>query len=170
MFLLAAVALALVALTAGAAHATLMPSMSIEELAQRSDAIVRGEVLSVTAQRTVKGRIETTVKLRIAAVATGDVLAGTTVEVRSPGGRLDDGTAAIVASAPTFNAGEEVVVFLARSGTNYRVVGMNQGLWRVYAGSEGKRVSRQAHPKPDQATGMRLEQLLGRAKASRSTP
>lgn len=132
---LAALCAALVAAAAArpAAAATFVAT-SVEEVARGSDAVVRGRVVATAARRTRDGRIVTEVDVAVNAAWKGD--AGSTVRLVVPGGRLP-GLAMRVDAAPTFAAGEEVVVFVVRRGTAWHVNGLALGKFGV-VGAEAR--------------------------------
>jgi hypothetical protein len=115
------------AMPAAAAQAV---AVSVEELARQSDAVVRGRVLDTTARRTPDGtRIYTVVELRRDATLRGRAPARFRVNV--PGGvvgRLGQR----VDGVPAFARGEDVVLFLERTGEGvYRVAALSQGKFTV---------------------------------------
>lgn len=122
-------------LWASLAVATQVLALDIPEIVAESEVIVRARVASVVAERVPEspGRTHTRVGLEVLERLGG--LAGftlpTALELTTPGGRLGR-FAQWVPGAPTFTAGEEIVVALARNGHGrFLVVGFNQGLWRV---------------------------------------
>jgi hypothetical protein len=116
--------------------------MDFPELAASADAIVHGRVLSVEA-RWMDGRrrIESLVTIEVAEYLRGDF--GSPLVVRVPGGNLG-GYQSVFVGAPTFDEGEEVILFLGAKGPSLPfVVGLNQGVYRVRvpAGFQGKVVT-----------------------------
>jgi hypothetical protein len=102
---------------------------TVEELARASDAVVRGTVEGQESRSTADGRqIYTFVTVRPAAVWRGSVPAR--LVVRVPGGAVGR-IGMRVPGAPAFAAGEEVVLFLRRSGAVHQVTGLAQGKFRV---------------------------------------
>jgi hypothetical protein len=125
-------AVALVSLLAATpAAATTFLAASVEEIARSSEAVVRGRVVATAARATDDGRIVTDVDVAVASAwkgATED-----TVRLVVPGGSL--GWIALrVEGAPTFEPGEEVVVFAGREGRAWRVNGYALGKYRVVRG------------------------------------
>lgn len=121
--------LALVALLAAApAAAATFVAPSVEELARSSEAVVRGRVVDVASRAAAGGRIVTEIEVLVATAWKGT--AERTVRFVVPGGRAG-GLALLVDSAPSFEPGEEVVVFLSRSGDAWRVNGQSLGKFRV---------------------------------------
>jgi hypothetical protein len=131
------------------------PEVSVEALAREADAVVRGTVSSATPRWAPDGRhIRTHVSLRRVATWRGAPPAEIAVDV--PGGAVGD-VAQVVSGAPSFQAGEEVVVFLRASGAGrWRVLGLALGKFRVEAGS--------AVP---QLAGLRLERATLRTSERR---
>jgi hypothetical protein len=128
-----ALALGLV-LAALPAAAAVFRSITVEEGARTSDAVVRGRVEQRTSRFSKdRSTIVTDVVVSVASAWKGDPGARVTVTV--PGGEVGD-QGIWVDGAPTFAAGEEVVVFLARRGAGWNVNGLALGKYRV----EGERV------------------------------
>jgi hypothetical protein len=114
---------------AGPAAAALFAATSVEEAARSSDAVVRGTVVSARGRVTAGGRrVVTDVDIAVSSAWKGTP--GETVRVVVPGGS----TAALgmhVDGAPSFQEGEEVVVFLGRAGPSWQVMGLAAGKYRV---------------------------------------
>ncbi|HSN93382.1 MAG TPA: hypothetical protein VLS93_19280 [Anaeromyxobacteraceae bacterium] len=120
---------AILLLCAGPAAAAVMVPASVEELARRSDAVVRGRVIDAAARWSADGRrIVTEVEVEVAAVWSGS--APGRLRLTVPGGERD-GVAQRMDGAPTFFPGEEVVLFLSRRGPSWRVSGLALGKYRV---------------------------------------
>jgi len=117
----------LVAVPAFAAQAV---AVSVEELARASDAVVRGRVTAARAQRSDDGlRIFTSYEVRTSAALRGRAPAVARVMV--PGGVVGR-FGQRVDAAPPLAAGEEVVVFLKRSGSDsFTITGLAQGKFAV---------------------------------------
>ena len=116
---------------AGTARASVAIALSVEELTQKSDLVVRGHVTSQESAWTRSGRIVTTVHLAVDSSLKGQAPA--TVDIRHTGGHVGD-VGQQVSGEVAFANGEEVVVFLRRrpgSTTAFGVVGMSQGKFRV---------------------------------------
>jgi hypothetical protein len=121
-------ALLLLVAAAPAAAATFVET-SVEETARSSDAVVHGRVLSQASRRTEDGRrIVTEVEIAVESAWKG--APGSIVRVVVPGGRVGR-IAQVVDAAAAFDDGEEVVVFLARRGGGWRVMGHAMGKYRV---------------------------------------
>ncbi len=128
-----------VALTAvaGVAGASVVIPLSIEQLAQKAEVVVRGRVTAQHADWTRGGRIVTTTTLAVTEALKGQPDAQ--VEVRSLGGSVG-GVGQQVAGEVHFASGEEVVVFLRPTGLqggSYAVVGMAQGKFAVSTRAQG---------------------------------
>lgn len=135
----AAVGALLVATTAAG---TTMLAMSVDELAQKSDMVVVGRVISTEPRESEDGkRISTLVTLRVDQAWKGRP----TEEVRilALGGTLE-GISQVVMGAARFEDGEEVVVFLRSLRTAEpltEVVGMAQGKLSVDRDADGVQVA-----------------------------
>lgn len=127
----AVAAAALAAFTAGApaARAATYLQSSVEQTARSSEAVVRGRVVSAESRFTRDGRrIVTDVEIAVTSAWKGAPEGRVRVVV--PGGRVG-GVAMQVDSAPAFEPGEEVVVFLTRRGEHWQVMGHARGKYRV---------------------------------------
>jgi hypothetical protein len=128
-------------LLAGAtAHATVVVPADLKQLTTRANAIVRGRVVTVQSQWTGDGRrVETIVTLEASGYIKGDL--GPRVIFRVPGGKM--GTLrSVVVGAPVVREGDEIIVFLGATGPAIpRIVGFNQGIFRVAIdAASGRRV------------------------------
>ncbi|MCP4807441.1 MAG: hypothetical protein GY913_28815 [Proteobacteria bacterium] len=100
---------------------------TIEELAERSEQVVVGEVLATRSE--VRGGSPWTVAtVMVEATLVGEpqIL----VEAAWPGGQMGD-IELVVAGSPRMHAGQDTVVFLGAEG---RVVGLSQGVLHVEDG------------------------------------
>jgi hypothetical protein len=128
-FAAAAVAL----LVAVPAMATIVKSLSLEDMVKEADVIVQGTVV----QRTMswndeRTRIYTVTDVRVADVLKGPVHAGETIHVRQLGGTVDGISQSIPGNAK-LSPNEEVVLFLDRDEQKplHYIVGMAQGKFTV---------------------------------------
>jgi hypothetical protein len=167
-----ALAALLAAAAAGPAAAATFVATTVEDVARTSDAVVRGRVVGTAARATRDGRIVTEVELAVEDAWKGAPEASVRLVV--PGGRLPD-VAMRVDAAPEFEAGEEVVVFLARGAGGWHVNGLALGKFRVVAGearpaSAGAAVLPRAAPLPageKQVGPMPVAELERRVRAAR---
>jgi hypothetical protein len=164
-------ALLLLLLSAGPAAAATFVETSVEETARSAQAVVRGRVISRASHMTADGRaIFTEIEIAVGSAWKGAPDA--TVRVVVPGGRVGN-LAQIVDAAPTFDDGEEVVVFLARRGAAWRVMGHALGKYRVEGGLarpslEAAEVLPRALAAGERAVGpMSLGELEQRVRAAR---
>jgi hypothetical protein len=165
-------ALALLLLcAAAAARAATYVETSVEEVARSAEVVVRGRVISANGRLTRDGRrVVTDVDIAVDGAWKGD--AGATVRVVVPGGSTG-AVAMSVDAAPTFAPGEEVVVFLARRGEAFTVVGHAFGKYRV-EGPDARPALEAAvvRPRPlaagERAAGpMPVDELERRVRAAR---
>jgi len=119
---------------AGPSLAAVALPLSVEELARGSDAVVRGKVAKTTCRWSSDGRrILTYAEVDTGSVWRGSAPARATVVV--PGGEIGD-IGQRVDGAPTFTQGEEVVLFLGKTGDSaYHVRGLAQGKFSVGQGT-----------------------------------
>ncbi len=120
-------AAALLAAAAPAAGSTFVAA-SVEEIARSSEAVARGRVVATASRVARDGRIVTDVDIAVSAAWRG--APGERVRLTVPGGEAG-GVGLRVDGAPTFETGEEVVVFLARKAGAWRVNGWAMGKYRI---------------------------------------
>lgn len=120
-------AAALLVALAGPADGSVLRALSVDDLRAGADAVVTGKVVRIRAVRS-GGSIETVVTVRVSRTWHG--AAARVVVLRIPGG-IADGRRLVVPGTPTFERGQEVLLFLARDGSGWRPVGMFQGVWRL---------------------------------------
>lgn len=128
--------LALLLLAAQARAATLI-HMTLEEMAERSSAILRGRCVRVYSQWNPQHTdIYTHSVFRVERYYRG--LLGMELEIVEPGGAVD-GWESVYPGIPRFAVGEEAVLFLwtGRSG-RHQVIGYGQGVFRLT--TDGKTV------------------------------
>jgi hypothetical protein len=166
----AAPLLSLLLLAPPARASTALPA-TVEGLARASDAVVRGTVAASASRFTADGRqIYTFVEIRPAAVWRGSAPARTVVRV--PGGEVGN-LGMLVPGSPRFTAGEEVVLFLRRSGEVHQLVGLAQGKFSVAGGAArpdlaGLHLLEQPLPAGERrAEAMALEELERRVRSAR---
>jgi hypothetical protein len=117
------------------AGATVMVEVGIEDLALSAQLVVRGTVVRRGTRVVLRGDVaepETHVWIEVAERIVGDDDARV-VHVREPGGDLPDAEVR-VSGSPSYEPGEEVVVFLVRdAGARgvYRTLHMTQGKFHV---------------------------------------
>ncbi|MHB1847309.1 MAG: hypothetical protein ACYCWW_20995 [Deltaproteobacteria bacterium] len=123
---LSGLALAL-AFAAPEARAIVMEALSLEQLTQRADAVVHGQVVGQTVRREGTN-LWTTTELRVAEPLKGTAAGNLTFE--QLGGTLDGRTQRIAGDA-VFTLGEDVVVFLTKTPKGYVLYGFSQGKFTV---------------------------------------
>ena len=113
------------------AHSTSAEApMTIKELTGGSDLLIHGRVGSLASSKEGQ-RIFTTIHLAAIEALKGTLTAdGVTLKLY---GGSYEGKRTIVVGGPTFDPGEEVVVFLKRNGPDdtYGVLGLAQGKFRI---------------------------------------
>ncbi len=165
-------ALLLASLLAGApcaVRAATFLETSVEETARTSETVVRGVVERVSA-RWAGTRIVTEVVVRVASAWKGRP--GERLTLLVPGGAVGE-IAQDVDAAPTFEEGEEVVVFAGRRGHSYRVNGLALGKYRIADGmatprTEGARIAPRGLAAGERAVGrMSVAELERRVRSVR---
>ena len=118
--------------------ATIMKYLEVEDLAQASTHVFRGEVLGAQVFWTDDHKsIYTATQIRVDEGFKGALRKGEIVTVRQPGGEID-GVSLDYDGRPTFQIGESVVLFTKQLKDGYVVTGLKQGKMRV----EGDTVTR----------------------------
>src|SRR5262249_53345560 len=122
---------------AAPAMATTMLAQDVAALTCSSDAVVRGKVKKVESRWTGDHRqMVTDVTIDVDEFIKGK--GNKTVQITQPGGEVE-GIGQKVSGLASFTPGEEVVVFLARQGSDrFMVTGMAQGKFRVERSSDNK--------------------------------
>ncbi|MBM3989589.1 MAG: hypothetical protein FJ298_01130 [Planctomycetes bacterium] len=112
--------------------------LEIEQLAQRSELVVEGRVLSTRAFRDARGDVRTEFLLSVDATHAGEPLGTRRFEL--PGGVLADGSGTLIAGMPTLALGEDALLFLTgESASGLRVpVGLAQGKLRLVRDAAGR--------------------------------
>lgn len=117
---------------AGAAHATLLPALTLEDLTVRATDIVQGTVTELT-PRWMDGFVVTDVTVEVTTCLKGACLADS-VEVQVFGGTLD-GYVVETSGSARYSPGEQVLLFLEPASgpgrTRLRTAGMALGKFRV---------------------------------------
>jgi len=128
------------------AHATTVLEVDVADMTELSEWVVNARVASL---RVVDGRSEgegvhTAVTLTVIESYKGDEVPSEIV-VRLPGGATPDGLAVTVPGTPRLSIGEEVVLFLERTGRGLIPCGLGQGVWRVHRGDNQEAWVTQSH-------------------------
>ena len=124
------------------AAATTVMAVSMQELVAVSGLVVRGRVVSVESVW-VGGHPERSVLLEVAEQFKGEPVAGP-VAFRSEGGRVGR-WASVVAGAPAFTPGQEVIVLLERrSDGAWTPAGLSLGVFFVEPGADGEPQARRS--------------------------
>lgn len=122
-----------------ALSATVLLPAEFREIVAGSQIIVHGRVIDVRAEW-VDGRrrIESVITVEPAAFVRGTPTSAVTFRV--PGGQIGR-YKSLTVGAPSFAAGEEVVLFLRSAGPAMpRIFGLNQGVFRVRVDARGQRM------------------------------
>ena len=121
---------------------TVVLYMDLREMTSVSDVVVHARVLESSVRSDYEGPITT--RTRIEAI---QILKG---EEEFKGNRLwfdliggaKDGMQIRIPGTPTFEAGEEVILFLEKNSSDFAICGLQQGVFRVRPSTEGSTVSR----------------------------
>jgi hypothetical protein len=126
-------ALTCLALFAGQVRASVVRSLSLEELTKRADEIVVGIPTEQQSRRHIDGKlIVTDFSLQTETVLKGESKAGETTVITVLGGKLD-GIGLQVPGEAGMAIGQRVIAFLYRAprSGDLRVVGMSQGVMPI---------------------------------------
>lgn len=126
------IAVVLGLLAAGPASATTLAELSVEQMTDAADLVVRGTVADVRTELDEHGHVVTLADVEVSGGLKGSAAAGDYLTVEVPGGVLD-GVVAEVLAVPRFDEGEDVLLFLAnkRDGAAWGCVGLFQGKYTV---------------------------------------
>jgi hypothetical protein len=140
----------LVLLAGVRAGATVYAPAEWSELVVAARAIAHGRIIDVRAQAAAdRRRVETLVTLQVATYLKGHW--GPTVTFRVPGGQIGR-YRTVVPGAPRFAPGEEVVLLLGAQGPSIpHVLGLSQGVFRVYRDTQSG--ERRVTPVPVEGAG-----------------
>jgi len=129
-----AIACALVSLTPNLAGATTVLKLDDDDLVYLSFLVVEGRVTGVYSEwNSQHTQIQTVVTIAVVNVFTGAVAANDVLTLRMLGGRVDD-TIMEDVGGPTFETGEDVILFLGRDGSGLlTITGLSQGKLSVVA-------------------------------------
>lgn len=130
--------LVLAALFCGPSWATLVPAMTLEELATQSQSVVHGKVARTwSAWDNNQQVIWTHYEVEVSDSLKGP--AQTQLILSEPGGTIG-GTSMLIAGTPVYEVGEEIVLFTEATPIGYaRTCGWGQGKFRVSAAQDGTR-------------------------------
>lgn len=114
------------------ASATTIAPLSVEQMTDASDAIVRASVEDQWTDLDEEGRITTYVNIHVTEVVKGDLEADDYMTIETHGGILGDAISPVHMAA-RYSADEEVVLFLCekRFGTSWGTVGLALGKYTV---------------------------------------
>jgi hypothetical protein len=120
-------------------QATVVIPADLVDMTRGATAIVRGRVIDVDARWTGdRRRIESLVRLDVEEYLKGNL--GDVVTFKVPGGEIGY-TRSMFVGAPTFRAGDQVVLFLSARGPSIPYVfGLSQGVFRIVPGAAGEPV------------------------------
>lgn len=116
-----------------AALATSVAPLTLDQMTDASDLVVRGTVESVVTEVEPSGFIQTVAEVHVTDALKGNVAADDYVTVVTPGGVLDDGTKGEIEGAPRFAKDEDTVLFLwaRKDGETYGTVALSLGKYTV---------------------------------------
>lgn len=118
--------------TVAPAHATTVAPLSVEQMVDASDLVVRGSVESVWVEADAKGRIWTRASVRVLETMKGSADVDDYVTVEAAGGVLGTDVMLVPGSA-RYSVGEEAVLFLTDKPSRgvYGTVAMGLGKYTV---------------------------------------
>ena len=157
-------ALAVLVLASHAAAVTPV-SKTFSELVSEADLIAVGAVQGTSSSQLPQGIIVTDVTLAILRNLKGPASEGSTVALRMLGGKVGDRELRIP-GAPVFQTGQTVVVFVRGNGVEmFPFVGVQQGVFSVRTGADGRAYVFDAAGSPVTGVGEHVD-----VDASRQTP
>jgi hypothetical protein len=130
--LLLSLGLGVLVATVQPASATTIAPLTVEQMTDASDLVVRGVVEQVWTDLDEHGHIFSYAEVRLTRIVKGDAQVDDYVVVETSGG-VYNGIIALAPSAARYDEGEDVFLFLAqkRFGTSWGTVGMTLGKYTV---------------------------------------
>jgi hypothetical protein len=130
------IATALLIVGAGQSRATVLIAADLGDLARSARTIAAGRIISVDSRWTEGRRgIETLVALEVDEYLKGPL--GSTLQFLVPGGVMGR-YRSLVVGAPSFAAGQHVIVFLGARGPGIPyVLGLSEGVFRMSPAADG---------------------------------
>lgn len=127
-----AIAAALAVATVAPAHATTVAALSVEQMVDASDLVVRGKVESVWVEEDAKGHLWTRASIRVLESMKGNADEGDYLTVEAAGGVLGN-DAMIVSGSARYSVDEETLLFLTDKPSRgvYGTVAMGLGKFTV---------------------------------------
>ena len=123
--------LAAMFLTPLSLRATIMVPLTVEDLAQRAELILRGTVASKVCLKDSAGRIYTKIEVKVTEVWKGNLTTNTFAVVHAGGTK--DNKHAVVDGEASYQVGEELVSFLRLNQRGEGVsIGLAQGKFNVW--------------------------------------
>jgi len=137
-------AITLVLFFSVASLATTVERLTLDDMVKKAHIIVQARVRSAKTHWSADGKlILTTYTLEVHETLKGEAIRS--VELTTIGGKI--GTLTLyVSGMPSFDAGEDAVVFVEKSGRFSTVVGLNQGKFAVRNGEVSNSLSDLAFP------------------------
>ncbi len=127
---------AILCLAAGAASASLVIGLSVEDQARLSTMVVVGQVIGIQGEDDPVNGIESAVTLRITEVFKGDVRPDQTVVFHLRGGEVD-GVVSEAEGEAQLLPGRSVLVFIEDVDGRLYNIGLSTGVWDVQQGPGG---------------------------------
>jgi hypothetical protein len=150
--------------TAVSAYATTVQRLGLEDLAKKANTIVVGRVTNSRTYWSTNGKlILTNYTFQVDESIKGQAVRN--VEITTIGGRIGD-VELRVSGMPSFQAGENAVVFLEQSAGYQTVLGLGQGKFTVTAGQVVNSVGDLSFPdgRPGTPTKMALPDFKNRIR------
>lgn len=123
-------------LAAGAALASTVIGLSVEDQARLSHLIVVGEVLGQAGVNHPANGLETAVTLKVTDVLKGRVRPGQAITFHTRGGEVDGEISEALGEA-VFRGGETVLVFIESVDGRLYNLGLSMGVWEVHEDKTG---------------------------------
>ena len=123
-------------LAAGAAMASTVIGLSVEDQARLSTMVVMGEVLNQRGVNHPVHGLETAVTLKVSDVLKGDVRPRQAITFHTRGGEVD-GEISIALGEAVFKPGEKVLVFIEEVDGRLYNLGLSMGVWKVHENTIG---------------------------------
>ena len=124
-------------LAVGAAHASTVIGLTIEDQARLSRYVVVGEVVSLQGVDHPENGLETEVTLKVATALKGDVRAGQNLAFHTRSGELN-GEISTAIGETVLHPGEKVLVFIEDIDGRLYNIGLSYGVFGVHEDTKGR--------------------------------
>jgi len=136
-------AIVVLGLAAGAAQASTVVGLSVEDQARLSRYVVIGEVIGQKGVDHPAQGIETAVTLKVTEVMKGDLRPGRAVVFHTRGGQVGEVISEAIGEA-VFKKGQKALVFIEEIDGRLYNLGLSMGVWDIHEDAAGRQLATRA--------------------------